>query len=77
MTTVSSERREQVRTFDRQEEAELAAGFLRANGIGTEIGAPLLPGLAHVALWVAAADHEAAERLLAEADAGAVEAGED
>jgi len=77
LNSVPSEGREQMRTFDRQEEAELAAGLLRANGIAAEIGAPLLPGLAHVVLWVSPSDLNAAERLLAEADAGTLEAGED
>ncbi|MGH9394965.1 MAG: hypothetical protein ACRD1E_12400 [Terriglobales bacterium] len=64
--------REAVRNFEDEAEAELAAGYLRANGIGAEVGAMMIPGLQYeIALWVRHRDAAEARALLDAADAGA------
>src|SRR5207253_1988343 len=71
LRTIDPERRVEVAHFeiDHGEEAELACGLLRANGIACELSNPLLPGLpAEESLWVNSADAERALGLLAEAE---------
>ena len=69
---VPPELREQVRSFEDAADAELAAGYLRANGIAAELGKMMIPGLtAELPLWVRREDAEAALRLLDQADAAA------
>jgi len=64
--------REAVRSFEDASEAELAAGYLRANGIAAEVGKMMIPGLQYeIALWVRRPDAADARRLLDEADATA------
>jgi len=61
--------REAVRSFEDGSEAELAAGYLRANGIAAEVGKMMIPGLQYeIALWVRRPNAVAARRLLDEAD---------
>lgn len=72
LTFVPPEQREAVRNFDEEAEAELAAGFLRAQGIAAEIGAMMIPGLqSGLALWVYKDAADEARQLLDEADARA------
>lgn len=72
MTFVPPEEREAVRNFEDEAEAELAAGFLRAQGIPAEVGKMMIPGLQYeMALWVRHADADEARGLLDQADAGA------
>lgn len=64
--------REAVRSFEDVPEAELAAGYLRANGIAAEVGKMMIPGLQYeIALWVRREDAEQARQLLDAADAAA------
>lgn len=72
MTFVPPGEREQVRQFEDEAEAELAAGFLRAQGIAAEVGKLMMPGLpADLSLWVHRNDAADARQLLDEADAAA------
>lgn len=72
LTFVPPEQREAVRNFDEEAEAELAAGFLRAQGIAAEIGTMIIPGLpTNLSLWVYKESAAEARRLLDEADARA------
>jgi len=69
---VPPEERETVRNFEGEMEADLAAGYLRANGIAAEVGTMMIPGLQYgIALWVRRGDADEARRLLDEADASA------
>lgn len=69
---VPPEEREAVRSFEYEPEAELAAGYLRANGIATEVGNLMIPGLPYdIQLWVHKRDAAEARRLLDAADAAA------
>ena len=71
LQSVDPEHRVEVAHFevDHGEEAELACGMLRANGVPCELSAPLLPGLpAEQSLWVNAGDAEKALKLLADAE---------
>ena len=55
--------------FDRLDEAELACGFLRANGVACELSSMPLPGLpVDIILWVNADDAKLAWALLADAE---------
>lgn len=64
--------REAVRNFESEAEAELAAGYLRANGLAAEVSTMMIPGLTYsLALWVRRADAATARRLLDAADATA------
>jgi hypothetical protein len=68
---VDPEHRVEVAHFeiDHGEEAELACGMLRANGIACMLSSPVLPGLpAEQKLWVNSADAEQALKLLADAE---------
>ena len=61
--------RAEVERFERLDEAELACGMLRANGIACELSPPALPGLpSDILLWVNNEDAELAWALLADAD---------
>ncbi|MGH9466617.1 MAG: hypothetical protein ACRD1Y_04625 [Terriglobales bacterium] len=72
LTFVPLDEREAVRNFDEEAEAELAAGFLRAQGIAAEVGPMIIPGLqSGMALWVHRDAAGEARRLLDEADARA------
>ena len=67
--------RETVRNFDEEAEAEIACGFLRAQGIPAELGTGMIPGLAYnIALWVPREYLDTARRLLDEADQAAATA---
>jgi hypothetical protein len=69
LRTVDPEHRVEVAHFeiDHGEEAEIACGLLRANGIACEVSSPMLPGLpAEQRLWVNTADAPLARNLLAE-----------
>jgi hypothetical protein len=71
LQTVDPEHRVEVAHFeiDHGDEAELACGMLRANGIACALSNPLLPGLpAEQSLWVNSQDGERARQLLAEAE---------
>jgi putative signal transducing protein len=71
LVAVDPEHRVEIAHFDlvQGDQAELACGMLRANGIACELSNPLLPGLPNErALWVNAADAEEARALLAEAE---------
>ncbi len=62
---VPLEDRVEIASFERESEALLAAGLLRANGIAAELGTPTVPGLTwQQALWVGAADAGVARQLL-------------
>ena len=55
--------------FARLDEAELACGFLRANGVACELSSMPLPGLlVNIILWVNADDAKLAWALLADAE---------
>ncbi|MGH9412594.1 MAG: hypothetical protein ACRD0Y_02535 [Terriglobales bacterium] len=72
LTFVPPQKREAVRNFDEEAEAELAAGFLRAQGIAAEVGKMMIPGLqTGMTLWVYKDNAGEARRLLDEADARA------
>ncbi|HZD92622.1 MAG TPA: hypothetical protein VE133_00120 [Candidatus Sulfotelmatobacter sp.] len=67
LRTVDPERRVEVAHFEigHGEEAEIACGLLRANGIACELGNPVLPGLpAEQKLWVNSRDAKLARALL-------------
>jgi Putative prokaryotic signal transducing protein len=73
LLAVDPEHRVEIAHFelDQGDQAELACGMLRANGIACELSNPLLPGLPNErALWVNADDAEQARALLAAAEAG-------
>ena len=66
---VPPEEREAVRNFESESEAQLAAGFLRAQGIAAQMGTEMIPGLpAGLAIWVGRADLERAKALLDQID---------
>jgi hypothetical protein len=72
LTWVPPDQREAVRNFDEQTEAEIAGGFLRAQGIPAELSSEMIPGLAYnIALWVPRDYLDIARRLLDEADTAA------
>ncbi len=55
--------------FDRLEQAELACGLLRTNGIACELGSMVIPGLpTDLILWVHTGDAELAWALLADVE---------
>lgn len=73
LLVIDPEHRVEIAHFDlvQGDQAELACGMLRANGIACELSNPLLPGLPNErALWVNAADAEQARTLLAVAESG-------
>jgi hypothetical protein len=66
---VDAENRIELERFGRLDEAELACGLLRANGIACELSPPPLPGLpVDIILWVNRSDAELAWALLADAE---------
>lgn len=66
---VDPENRTEIDRFERLDEAELACGLLRANGIACELSPPPLPGLpADIILWVNRRDAELAWALLADVE---------
>lgn len=68
---VDSRRRAEAARFERESEAELAAGMLRANGIAAEIAPLIIPGLGHqLSLWVPRDQESLARQLLKEAEEG-------
>ncbi len=68
---VSQRDRVEIASFEREVEAEMAAGMLRANGIAAETGTPIIPGLAaELSLWVRKSDAELARQLLEQASEG-------
>jgi hypothetical protein len=61
--------RVEVERFERWDEAELACGLLRANGIACEVSSMVIPGLpADLILWTHTQDAELAWALLADAE---------
>ena len=73
LTTIDPEHRVEIAHFDlvQGNQAVLACGMLRANGIACELSNPLLPGLPNErALWVNSSDAEQARVLLAVAESG-------
>lgn len=70
LTHVDPERRVELTRFEteRGDEAELACGLLRANGIACELSSTALPGLpADLIMWVNAQDARPALALLEDA----------
>ena len=66
---VDPENRTEIDRFERLDEAELACGLLRADGIACELSPPPLPGLpADIILWVNRRDAGLAWALLADAE---------
>jgi hypothetical protein len=71
LLAIDPEHRVEIAHFDlvQGDQALLACGMLRANGIACELSNPLLPGLPNErALWVNSADAEQARALLADAE---------
>jgi ribosomal protein L40E len=69
---VPVENRVTIARYERDTEAELAAGLLRSSGIACELEPMIIPGLAaDMSLWVKARDAEAARRILAEVEESA------
>ena len=71
LTYVDPGRRVELTRFDteRGDEAELACGLLRANGIPCELSSTALPGLpADLVVWVNAQDRTLASALLEKAE---------
>lgn len=61
--------RVEISRFERADEAELACGLLRSNGIPCEVSGGLLPGLpGELILWTGTKDAELAWALLADAE---------
>lgn len=55
--------------YVREDDAELACGLLRANGIACELSSPVIPGLpTDLILWVNTQDAKPAWALLADAE---------
>jgi hypothetical protein len=66
---VDPDNRIELDRFERWDEAELACGLLRVNGIACELSSMVLPGLpGEVILWVHKEDAELAWALLADAE---------
>jgi hypothetical protein len=69
LTFVPPGEREAVRNFEDEATAELAAGYLRANGIAAEVGSMMIPGLQYdIAVWVKKGDAAEARALLQQAE---------
>jgi hypothetical protein len=61
--------RVEIGRFERVDEAQLACGLLRSNGISCELSSMILPGLpGELILWTSAKDAELAWALLADAE---------
>lgn len=70
LTAVDPDRRVELTRFEteRGDEAEIACGLLRANGIACELGNTALPGLpADLLIWVNPEDAQEARSLLDDA----------
>ncbi|HZT72445.1 MAG TPA: hypothetical protein VE996_02215 [Terriglobales bacterium] len=68
---VDSRERVEIAHYEREAEAELAAGMLRANGIAAEVGTPIIPGLNYsLTLWVRKGQEALARQLLQQAEEG-------
>jgi hypothetical protein len=66
---VDANNRIEVERFERWDEAELACGLLRSNGIPCELSSMVIPGLpGDVILWVHNQDAQLAWALLADAE---------
>jgi hypothetical protein len=66
---VDPENRVEIDRFERLDQAELACGLLRSNGIPCELSSMPLPGLpVDLILWVNVADAKLAWALLADAE---------
>jgi hypothetical protein len=66
---VDPENRIELARFERWDDAELACGLLRSNGIACELTPPPLPGLpTDIILWMHKKDAELAWALLADAE---------
>ena len=66
---VDPNNRMEVTRFERLDQAEVACGMLRANGIACELSSPVLPGLpGEIILWVHNNDAPLAGALLADAE---------
>jgi hypothetical protein len=66
---VDSNNRKELERYERWDEAELACGLLRSNGIACELSPMPLPGLpADIILWVHNRDAELAWAILADAE---------
>lgn len=66
---VNPENRIELERYERLDDAELACGFLRANGIACELSSMPLPGLpADLILWVHRENADLAWALLADAE---------
>ena len=69
LRSVDPENRIELTRFERWDDAELACGLLRFNGIACELSSMLIPGLpADMILWVNARDADLARALLADAE---------
>ena len=69
LRSVDPENRMELTRFERWDDAELACGLLRFNGIACELSSMLIPGLpADLILWVNARDADLARTLLADAE---------
>lgn len=69
LRAVDPENRTELTRFERWDDAELACGLLRFNGIACELSSMLIPGLpADMILWVNARDADLAWALLADAE---------
>ena len=74
LNEVDPDRRVELTRFEteRGDEAEIACGLLRANGIRCELGSTALPGLpADMIIWVNSEDAKQAQQLLADAQRSA------
>ena len=66
---VDPENRTEVTRFERWDDAELACGMLRSNGIACEVSSMVIPGLpSDLILWVNNPDAELAWALIADAE---------
>lgn len=69
LRTVDPNNRIELDRFERLDEAELACGLLRSNGIACELSSMVIPGLpTDLILWVHNQDAELAWALLADAE---------
>ena len=74
---VDASNRVELDRFERLDQAELACGLLRSNGIACELSGMPLPGLpADIILWVHAKDAKEAWALLADTERESSQKGE-
>lgn len=68
---VDTRERVDVAHYERETEADLAAGMLRSNGIAAEVATMMIPGLNYsLTLWVRRSQEALARQLLHEAEQG-------